>query len=265
MQFIFRRPKTMAFKKSLFLFLVLAGLFLYCGTAEAYYTVKFNSDAKTPYNSGSGGEFTLNVKEAPLTNFVSNYYSDFTRNQKGYIESSYISTFESFCLEKTEGISFSGTYYAVLNNSAVNGGGGAQNGKDPISAGTAWLYYNFVKGTLSGSGYSYNYSITSERLKDANALQQTIWYLEDEISWSAFTADHKFYNAAVANITGDVKANANGAYGVKVLNLYTTYNSKTDTLSGLSQDQLIVTPIPSALLLLGPALIGLVGFRKRIF
>jgi hypothetical protein len=253
-----------AFKRYLFLFLALAGLFLYCGIADAYYTVEFNSDGNSPYNYGSGGEFTLNVKDAPLTNYVS-AYSPLTKNQGGHIEYGYTSTFESFCLEKTEGISFGGTYYAMLNNSAVNGGGGAQNGKDPISVGTAWLYYNFAKGTLSGSNYSYNYSISAERLKDANALQQTIWYLEDEISWSAFTADHKFYNAAVANITGNVKADANGAYGVKVLNLYTTYNSKTGVLSGLSQDQLIVTPIPSALLLLGPALIGLVGFRKRIF
>jgi hypothetical protein len=69
-----------------------------------------------------------------------------------------------------------------------------------------------------------------------------------------------FVNSVVGQFGSltNAMANANGAYGVAVLNL-------TDAAGGLHQDQLVVAPVPEpgTILLLGSGLLGLVGFRKR--
>jgi len=134
----------------------------------------------------------------------------------------------------------------------VNGGNGGPN-PDPISVGTAWLYYNFATGNLA------NYNYGAGRAASAAALQNTIWWLEQEAADPG--AGNVFRTAVLAqfgNSAAAAMADNNGAYAVQVLNL-------TTLAGGLAQDMLIVTPIPGALILLGPALLGLAGFRKRIF
>ncbi len=52
------------------------------------------------------------------------------------------------------------------------------------------------------------------------------------------------------------KADSLGAYNVMALNL-------TDDAGNPFQDQLVVVPIPSAIWLLGTAIMGLIGVRRR--
>ena len=157
-------------------------------------------------------------------------------------------TFQTFCLEVSEHVSAYGTYNAVLNNAAVLGGGGAVNGADPISIGTAYLYSEFAKGTLK------DYVFTgTEAAREASAalLQNAIWYLEGEGG-----ANNAYVAWATSQVTGgNPFVNNNGTYNVAVLNLTAS--------DGLHQDVLVATPIPAALWLLGSGLLGLVGLRRR--
>ena len=153
-------------------------------------------------------------------------------------------TFGSFCLERNEYISIGGTYIVDgVTGAAVSGGvGGAIGGSDPLSGKTAWLFYNFTMGTLSG-----NTGSTS----DQNLLQQAIWMLEGELD---IDASNKFYALA----TTGVDVWGDGYIGpVRVLNLKTASG-------GPVQDQLVVTPEPISLLLLGLGLMGVAGVRRKI-
>jgi hypothetical protein len=82
--------------------------------------------------------------------------------------------FGTFCLEYSEHFNPGTTYAYTKASSATLGSGGAVGGEDPISNGTAWLYYQFATGSLAG----YNYTDKSSAL----ALQLAFWFLEDEVS-----------------------------------------------------------------------------------
>ena len=100
-------------------------------------------------------------------------------------------SFESFCLEYSETISF-GTNYKVagITNHTVNAPGvyGTYNGseaghtstQDPISAQTAWLFTQFFTTHLSNSAVWGNANQTTKN----TAVQQAIWSLEGEPSGS---------------------------------------------------------------------------------
>jgi len=199
------------------------------------------------YYSGSGGEFTV------INSGLNGNYSPFTLvNLYG------TPGIQTFCLEKSEHISGYGTYEAFINpdKRAVNGGADLDPDEgDRISVGTAFLYYQFAKGILGG--YDYLNTTIGGRESSAADLQNAIWWLEDEISMTDPTAN-PFLNA-VLGVYGTDGAKLDAAdTGVGVFNLY--------TLEGeLAQDQIILTPEPSILLLTGFGLLGLTaGFvRKR--
>lgn len=118
--------------------------------------------------------------------------------------------FESFCVEKNEYINSGGTFYAVLNAGAVNGGNGGQtppgSNFDPLDPRTAYLYDQFISGTLAG--YAYDTSGSGRgaiRVRSANALQHVIWYIEDEENMAWTPGDNslmdKFYKDALSNYT----------------------------------------------------------------
>lgn len=187
------------------------------------------------YGDGPGGEFLIE----PVAGF------DFTPASLGQNSNGW---FETFCVEKNEYMEFGPTYYAVLNDEAVNGGGGPN--PDPLDVRTAYLYEQFITGQLA----DYNFGTGALRVASANALQDIIWYIEQEQGWNAgwtsATLQYKFYQDAQANAGLDIG-------NVRVLNLY-----GDSQLTVQKQDQLVMIPAPGAALL-AVAGLGLTGLKRR--
>jgi hypothetical protein len=179
--------------------------------------------------AGDGGEFRLSTDDlsfvggVPALNDVS---------------------FQSFCLEHNENVSIGGTYRFEVNTGTVLGGvGGSVNGFDPLSPMTAWLYQSFVEGTLVGYDYG------AGRGASARALQNAIWYIEDEVP--NLTLGAAFHLQAV-------NANPTSIGKVRVLNLFQGESHR--------QDQIFMqAPEPTTIVLLVTAMafIGLVLGGER--
>ena len=169
--------------------------------------------------------------------------------------------FVTFCLEYSEHIQMGVQYYYQISTATT-----ANN--DPISLATAWLYNQFLNGTLSG--YDYTPDIGSEvgHRNSANALQRAIWFLEDEVGGdgyggSTYVVDALAATAALAAPGENGKtAAANGAYGVKVMNMWQNYDARTG-YSGAKQDQLIRVPDGGTTLALLGMSMGFVAFASR--
>ena len=160
--------------------------------------------------------------------------------------------FPTFCLEYNEHIQMGVTYYYQVSTAAKYNGNGTT---DPISLATAWLYNEFLNGTLSG--YTHNTS-------SANTLQRAIWFLEGEAGGvGQTTANNSFLNAALSTLGAIAMNDANGAYGVHVMNLWANYNSSTGVYSGAKQDQLIRVPDGGTTLALLGMSMGFVAFASR--
>lgn len=162
--------------------------------------------------------------------------------------------FDTFCIETNEYFNPGSLYYigsitekAILNASDASKGyqGPPVNG-DPLDSKTAYLFYKFSTGTLTG--------YTMGDAASANALQQAIWFIEQEISGPLSGKALAFYNDAVTNA-------GTSLWGVSVLNMYGSYNSTTGQYSDPKQDMLTV-PEPGILALLGIAL-SAVGLAAR--
>lgn len=199
--------------------------------------------------NGPGGEFTIDPEgfEGVLA-----LYDPLTSTSD---------TFETFCLEHNEYIELPHTYDATIDDKAINGGVGGPH-PDPLSIGTEWLYYQFAKATLAGYDYG------SGRASSADALQDAIWMLEEEIAWNSSNVFIDLYLTTFHLTPADLvdpndakdmaQADGNGIYGVKALNLYET---GTDNVK---QSQLVYVPDASIMFLLGPAFLalGMLGRRK---
>jgi len=196
------------------------------------------------YAAGSGGEFTLLASGFGLNGYVDDPY---TKNllQQG--------TFQSFCLEVHEYISTNAVYNALKNTNAVKGGVGGPG--DPLSQGTGWLYSQFAAGTLPG----YNFLGTiAERKASARALQNTIWWLEDE------GADPgNAFSILVAGQFADPKAGSASTYGVYALNLTQGQARPLDRQDVLYYDPQTVPDGGTTLMLLGGALMGLGALSRK--
>lgn len=234
--------------------MALVVLFAFAQMAMAYTVTTV--DGYGPYQTGIGGEFSF--KPADGLGWVLNLYNGFAKNQDTNQNS-----FQTFCLENStppEYVYPNTTYSVVINTNAIKGGVGPQG--DPISIGTAYLYYNFVKGTLTDPSATYDYSnpgrsgVTGS---SADLLQRAIWYLEGEAN--GYGPGNPFYDL-VAGKFALPGADSNGAYGVKALNLYV--QGFPGDLNYLRQDMLVVVPIPAAAWLLASGLIGLVIIRRRM-
>jgi len=182
---------------------------------------------------GSGGEFKINVISGEIPG-----------NPVG-------SSFQTFCIETDEYITFGKTYYVQISTNAILGGANVQS-PDPLDPRTAWLYNEFLNETLTG----YDFGNTGiGRKTSAGALQRAIWYIEQEIGPPVHgTLADSFVDLANAS-----DWYANGYIGnIRVMNLY-----KNSACTQYAQDQLVRIPAPGAIALgsIGVAFVG--WLRKR--
>ncbi len=149
-------------------------------------------------------------------------------------------TFQTFCIDVSHSFKSGTTYDYSISQQTYAGSGNS------ISIGTAYLYNQFLDGTLNG----YNYTDGSGNISSATLLQNTFWALEGEISSSSvFVNSNPFYLDLLSAFSGittaqkllnaEANAGANNIYGVAVMNLFATNNPNQ-----LAQSQLVRVPLP---------------------
>jgi hypothetical protein len=196
-----------------------------------------------------GGEFTL--KGSPWANPA--HYSLTNLVGRG---------FQTFCLEINENISGQ-PFWAELNTVAIGGGIGGGS-PDPLSIGTAWLYKQFAEGNLAG----YDYTPGPGRAASARALQETIWWLEEEQPDPG--AGNPFRNLVLAKYGTEAAARANydpatAGFNVRVINLYGIDKiTREPDYTARKQDMLVYLPDGGVtLVLMGGGLLGLAMLRRQ--
>jgi len=241
-----------------------------------------NVYGSNPYGDSDGGEFTALTNTAIPSGYVASTkltYGSLSGNTTGATTG-----FETFCVEDETYYWVDTTYnYTVSNNIDVPVGGPLTNGPGfnavGLDVGVAYLYSQFAQGTLAG--YDYNLAgdptDSSARNADAGLLQQAIWDLQgpsadpdvpspvtlSEITGNTYLlAAYNEFGDSITTLEKSTVAYGND-FGVQVMNL-------SDSGAGVYQNQLILSGVGVSVpdggptvLLLGAALLTLVGLRSR--
>lgn len=203
------------------------------------------------YYEFPGGEFTITPID-PRCQWWGNYGP----NTHDQLQPNPPGDFQSFCLERGEGIRHGVRYSFTLSDRAILGGVGPQG--DPISIGTAWLYWLFATEQLQG----YNYTPGDGRKASAKELQRAIWWLEDEpggalADWIRSLLVAQFGDEHAA------KRDSQGAFNVKVLNIWGPPTA--EYRCGEPKQDMLVIQVPDGgitLMLLGISM-GVLAFVSR--
>jgi hypothetical protein len=159
--------------------------------------------------------------------------------------------FQTFCVERSESLSFNKIYTAKVNVEVV----GLNHPDAPLDPKTAWLYNEFRNGTLAGY-----FTNPDGRRASAGQLQKAIWFIEGEITDLGTNAMAKSF---VAQATAS-DWNQRGTIGtVKVLNLYDIKHSKIYAQDVLCRIASVPTPAAVILVGIGTGILGV--FRKKNF
>lgn len=180
-----------------------------------------------------------------------------------------------FCLEKSENISYNTAYWVTIEPNALQGGGGSLNpvtlpydtstfnpaihgdpvgGDGPVSGdnwgdATQWLFQYFALGQLDNAVGSYAAGDASS----ADALQNVIWYLQEEISslYSGLTGselgiadDLLDWALDQGDYTGEDPNDPSARYDVLAMNLWGTRTS-TGKYKDRKQSQLLLIKLES--------------------
>lgn len=156
--------------------------------------------------------------------------------------------FKTFCLERTETIlNYQDVIIESISNAAVHGGIAGGN-PDYLSGQTAYLFYNFWYGTLTG--YTHN---------KQGDLQIAIWMLEGELfdgdGTGLWNVNNEYYKLALSS-------NWTGIGPVRVIN--PVIYGATGAIAEYKQSLLVVTPEPGTLLILGLGLMGVAAIRRKM-
>ena len=205
-----------------------------------------------PYQTGSGGEFTLQALGNTVVTADLAFYSPLAMNQYA----SATPNFQTFCVEGNEYIYPNTLYDVTLGQKTVYG-------NTVLTVGAAYLYYEFATGGFNGTGGLPTYNYGAGRSTSADQLQKAIWWLMGQ--------EGQVYNAAnpyellVNNKYGAAAFTANNSsIPVSVLNLWVPGADYTE--AGARQDQLILTGrVPDGgltVLMLGMSFVGLSALRR---
>ena len=167
--------------------------------------------------------------------------------------------YDTFCLETNEYF-YPGTLYLIgsITGEAINGGKDPSPHPDPLDPRTAYLFYKFSTGTLTG------YTVGDPA--SANALQKVIWYIEQELGNADWNHPEDYLSSGKERDFYNISLNNQGVlWGVQVLNMYGGYDATSGNPINLKQDQLVLVPEPSTILLLGAGLLGLGLLGRRKF
>ena len=217
-------------------FLMLSVAWAIASTALADYTYRANVNTG-PYSDGSGGEFIV---------------TSMTDKGNPHLPGAHV--FNTFCVETSEYFTPDTTYWAQINTKSVLT-------DDDLTNGVAWLYTHFRDGTLTG--YDFDDS-SSERKADAGELQDAIWYLMG--LGGSGGAGNEFFDLVAAPGNYDWSSSyteTDDIRTVRILNLNTKSHGPE---SGAVQDQLMMIPVPGAVVLgvIGLAIVGAVAGKRRV-
>lgn len=223
------------------------------------------TDATSAYNGsdGNGGAFTVTRATPGANGDYNGKYGDNRVSGDGRVSDSFL----SFCIEVGDTLGFGSTYYTQISTSALrdSGVGSGNTNPDDLSGVTAKIYREFRSFVSDASSATIDPGTAFGGLlgssldsNETTAIQQAIWYTENEIGSISGTA-LSIYNWAVANSDGAL-------HGVRVLRLWDNYNASTGVYSGSHQDLLTIIPLPpSAYAGLGTlaAILGFGYIRRR--